>query len=670
MRQTKQNKTGKLSTQLSIILIPMIAIFIIAVALLIFTRSRSVIIDTAQASLQNESASYANDIGGRIGKIMNYFDAVADVTVSTPYTSDDEMLKSLEICMSAFDETPTGIYFGFSDKAYLDPSGWVPDEGYDPTTRDWYVDGVGKNRMSMGSAYLDLDSKMMVVSISREINLANGKNGVAAVDVQLGEISDQVASYKPGKTGQSILLDGDTILAAVNKDYNGKKTSEISGDAFVQKLGAQVAAGADKIQTITGNNGGDYYVSFDAVPNTTWTMVSFVPKDDVLAELTALSVITAILVLLMLIVSTAVITVVIRKKITTPVRELTDNIVHIADGDFTINIRKGGNNEIGIMNNRMSDYVETMKETLSKMKDVTERLAEESENSRNSSASLNQQAAEQSESMGNIRETMNDVANSVTELATNATELAQAVGEMTDQGNAVGETMETLLSKAKQGQKDMENVRKNMGEISESMSEMNEVVRTVDEAANKINSIVEMINAISSQTNLLSLNASIEAARAGEAGKGFAVVATEIGNLANESANATTEIGGIIADITSQIKKLAEQSEASSQEISSSSEAVSVTEQTFNDIFKSLDDAGILVQNMVKKMDEVNDIASSVAAISEEQAASTEEVTATVETATNSAENVAAESREVDQSAETVSDSAEKIEGFVDMFKI
>jgi methyl-accepting chemotaxis protein len=648
----------------------MIAVFIIAIALLIFIRSRSVIIDTAQASLRNESASYANDIGGRIGKIMGYYDAVADVVTKTPYADETGMVKSLEICMSAFNETPTGIYFGFSDKSYLDPSGWVPDEGYDPTTRDWYVDGTGKNKMTMGAAYLDLDSNSMVVSISREIGLLNGKTGVAAVDVRLGEISDQVAEYKPGKTGQSILLDGETILAAVNKDYNGKKASEISGDAFVQRLGAQVKAGADTLQTIKGNDGGDYYVSFDAVPNTTWTMVSFVPKNDVLAELSTLTIVTTVLVILMLIVSTVVIMMIIKKKITTPVRELTDNIVHIADGDFTINIRKGGNNEIGVMNNRMSDYVETMKETLGRMKDVTEKLSEESENSRNASASLNQQAAEQSESMGNIRETMNDVSNSVTELATNATELAQAVGEMTDQGNAVGETMETLLSKAKQGQKDMENVRKNMGEISESMSEMNEVVRTVDEAANKINTIVEMINAISSQTNLLSLNASIEAARAGEAGKGFAVVATEIGNLANESANATTEISQIITDITSQIRKLAEQSEASSQDISSSSEAVSVTEQTFNDIFKSLDDAGMLVRNMVKKMDEVNDIASSVAAISEEQAASTEEVTATVETATNSAENVAAESREVDQSAETVSDSAEKIESFVDMFRI
>ncbi len=669
MKQTKATKTGKLSTQLLIILLPMIALFIIAIALLIFTRSRSVIIESAQESLRNESASYANDIGGRIGKIMGYYDAVTETVSNTPYTSDAEMLKSLEICMSAFNETPTGIYFGFSDKSYLDPSGWVPDEGYDPTTRDWYVDGTGKNKMTMGAAYLDLDSNSMVVSISREIALLNGKSGVAAVDVRLGEISNQVAEYKPCKTGQAILLDGDTILAAVNKEYNGKKTSEISGDAFVQKIGVQVTAGANAIQTIAGN-GGDYYVSFNEVPNTTWTMVSFVPKDDVLAELSTLTIVTSVLVILMLIVSTAVIMMIIKKKITTPVRELTDNIVHIADGDFTIQIRKGGNNEIGVMNNRMYDYVETMKETLGKMKSVTEKLAEESENSRNSSASLNQQAAEQSESMGNIRETMNDVSNSVTELATNATELAQAVGEMTDQGNAVGETMETLLSKAKQGQKDMENVRRNMGEISESMSEMNEVVRTVDEAANKINSIVEMINAISSQTNLLSLNASIEAARSGEAGKGFAVVATEIGNLANESANATTEISQIITDITSQIRKLAEQSEASSQDISTSSEAVSVTEQTFNDIFKSLDDAGVLVRNMVKKMDEVNDIASSVAAISEEQAASTEEVTATVETATNSAENVAAESREVDQSAETVSDSAEKIESFVGMFKI
>ena len=179
-----------------------------------------------------------------------------------------------------------------------------------------------------------------------------------------------------------------------------------------------------------------------------------------------------------------------------------------------------------------------------------------------------------------------------------------------------------------------------------------------------------MINSISSQTNLLSLNASIEAARAGEAGRGFAVVADEIGGLAGESANATKEIAAIITDVTKEITALSQKSEASVADIAASSEAVSVTGETFAEIFTPLDEAGGTIREMISQMDKVNEIATSVAAIAEEQSASTEEVTATVDSAASSAQNVADESKSVDSSAISVADSAVKIGEFVDTFKI
>ncbi len=99
-------------------------------------------------------------------------------------------------------------------------------------------------------------------------------------------------------------------------------------------------------------------------------------------------------------------------------------------------------------------------------------------------------------------------------------------------------------------------------------------------------------------------------------------------------------------------------------------EVVSVTGRTFEDIFSSLGRAEQTVADMLKKMDAVNEIATSVAAIAEEQSASTEEVTATVDTAAASAQHVASESRDVDSSAETVADSAARIGGFVGSFRI
>ncbi len=669
MNERNETKTGKISTQLILTLIPMIAVFIVIVAAIIFARSKTVIENEAVSGLHNESMAYANDVSTRIESIKTYYDGIIDVLQRTEYASEAEMLEALAIAMDKFEETSSGLYIGLSDKTYLDPSGWVPDEGYDPTTRDWYREGASNKVMSVGEPYLDLDSNSMVVSATRMIKLLDGRNGVVSTDVYLNNISDSVSRYTPGGTGSSVLFKGNTILACAKEGYNGTLASAHSGDSLINTLGSKVTSGADGVEIIKDKTG-KYYVSFDKVGGTDWTMVSYVRSADVLKSLNNLAIGAVIITALILAVSAVVIMIMIKRMITEPVTDLTESITKIADGDFTVNIEAEGNNEITVMNSSMHDYVSHMRGRLKEMKNVTVMLTEEAESSRDASQTMNSQAETQSASMDQIKDAMDGVAMSVSELAENATDLAQAVSQVTEQGGVTSGIMEKLLDKAKQGQKDMGNVQSNMDSIYKSMNEMSNVVGTVDEAAKKIDSIVEMISSISSQTNLLSLNASIEAARAGEAGRGFAVVASEIGNLANESAAATTQIGSIITEITKEVEKLSEKSKESVKEISDSNVAVKATGETFAEIFTSLDEAGNTVLDMISKMNRVNDIATSVAAIAEEQSASVEEVTATVENATVSAREVADESKGVENNANKVAMNAKKIEDFVSDFRI
>lgn len=668
-QKSKKRVKVSVSTKLLRVLLPMIAVSIIFIILFLSLRARSIITQNAQNELNSVSEKNAAEISGEITTLLATYEQYVETLETVPFADLTAMNAYLEPSLTFSEMVPNGVYGGLEDGTWIDASGWTPDGDYVITERDWYIAGKDSEHFVLGAPYVDSSTGGMVVSASRQLKLLDGRKGVMAVDLELGGIVSTTSEYVPLGMGKSMLFDGDFILSYQNEEYNGTSAKEHTEDSFLSQVEAHIAAGDYGVYTIK-NNKTSYIVSLVPVSGTSWTLVSSVPQNSIMKEMNQFQIVCWILMVVMIVVIALAMLALVRKIVTKPVSELTDNIESITKGDFTVQIKQGGNDEIGLMNTYMGQFIESMRKTLGEMQIVTKKLSSEASNSRSSSGELNRQAEEQSNSMGQIRDTMGGISDSVTELAENATTLAGAVSDLTQKGNETSDTMMELVKQANQGREDMNALKESMAAVSNSMSEMNDVVMSVDESAQKINSIVEMINSISSQTNLLSLNASIEAARAGEAGRGFAVVADEIGNLANESANATTEIAGIIQSITEEIKNLSDKSQNNMEEISQGSEAVAVAGDTFAVIFRDLETTGHTVNEMIQMMNNVNEIAASVAAISEEQSASTIEVTDTVEQVVESAEQVATESHDVDKSAQTVEESATVIGDFVGNFII
>ena len=160
-----------------------------------------------------------------------------------------------------------------------------------------------------------------------------------------------------------------------------------------------------------------------------------------------------------------------------------------------------------------------------------------------------------------------------------------------------------------------------------------DVVRGLSDAALRISEVVNLINDIAGQTNLLALNATIEAARAGEAGKGFAVVAQEVKNLANQTAKATEDISAQIG---------------------------SVQEETHGAVGA--------IEKIRGTINEISDIATTIASAVEEQNAATQEISRNVQQAAKGTDEVSSNIDGVSRAAgDTGSSSSQVLQASTDL---
>src|SRR6266568_2033336 len=201
-----------------------------------------------------------------------------------------------------------------------------------------------------------------------------------------------------------------------------------------------------------------------------------------------------------------VVAVLVTRSISKPVLQAVTAAEQIAGGDFSFEIRGGGQDEAGRLLEAMRKMTDDLVRVLADVRTAAGTLGDASGQVAAASSALSEGTSAQAQGVQVTTELLSRMRAAITRNAASSRRMEEmATGSARDAeagGEAVAKTVETMRA------------------IAERTS---------------------VVEEIAYQTNLLALNAAIEAARAGAHGRGFAVVASEVRKLAERSQAAAKE---------------------------------------------------------------------------------------------------------------------------------
>ena len=655
-------KMLSIKTKLLGTILPLTIIIVLVLTGISYFISKSIISSYSENLLSSSIENQSNEIEAWLNENLSSFQ-VAKKTIEQTKPDDAALKQILNGYCGFNDNYPDGLYIA-DENGTLITADDSSKKDSDPTSSEWYTDGLTRVNMRFTDAYTNEDGDA-VISASGILNDGSDTLKVISADLSLDRISIIVNSFIEMDDAQAFLVnpkDG-SILAHRDSSMISTRLSD-SGDAFLKDVGAKVADGDYSLTKIDGN-----MTAFSEISGTDWILVSYIPTSiiykDVNKVRTDMILVGLISVLILAVLIERVIHFTIR-----PIKELTSIITSMTDGDFTVEVKTKSNDEIGRMGRGVEKFVSTMRGMIASIYSVSDKLHSQADNSNTVSDQMLGASTTQSQSMKELNSTVEQLSLSVNDIAQNATTLAMVVADTRKNSEEVDDKMKETVTISRQGKSDMQRVGAAMTDINDSVLHLQEAIDKVGKASSEITNITNVIAGIADQTNLLSLNASIEAARAGEAGKGFAVVAGEIGQLAQTSADSVRDIENLIHEINDLVKDAVSQADDSAGNINESSRLVEDALKTFDAIFNNIDAVSGLVQQVIEKVEKVDDVASNVAAISEEQAASSEEILATSDTMVEQANHITDNSKTVANDARELTESAQELADQVSMFKI
>lgn len=670
MREQKEYRKSitSIKTKILAAVSALVLILVLILIIISYTISKNIITDQSMQLLELSTKNQASRIEAWMSEKLNVFSTFKQDIETLDYT-DAQLQSLLDSYYGRSSDYPDGFYIADTSGKVMQAAGVDYKKTADASSA-WYNEALTRVNMAFGDVHVN-EAGTDVVSAGAILRDSKKSGGNAkakntrllVVDVPIAHIQVIVDSFISMDDAQAILVDKDnkSILSKSDDTLTGKLSD---GTGFLGTIGNRISQQNYTAMTLDGN-----IVDFREITGTNWVLVSYVPESAVFSELASLRTTMIVVAVVVL----AVILVLMERMIhfmIKPIRSLTDSIVTMASGDFTVDIKTKGNDEITLMGHSMKEFTAAIRSMINDISNISETLKGQAESSTSVSGGLYEASLKQSKNIDELNGTVDQLSASVQEIAESATALAVVVSDTRDSSNNAEDKMNVTVEVAEAGKNDMQKVGEAMGLIEQSINGLQESIDKVGAASQEINKIVGMIGEIADETNLLALNASIEAARAEDAGKGFAVVATEIGSLATNSNQSVQKIQTLINEVTSLVGETVDKAKGSVDEINTSSRLVHQAVATFDTIYDNIVDANRVVNDMAANMLKVADVSTNVASITEEQAASAELISRNAGNIASESKNITDDSEKVAETARKLADTSEKLMTQINSFRV
>ena len=336
---------------------------------------------------------------------------------------------------------------------------------------------------------------------------------------------------------------------------------------------------------------------------------------------------------------------VIIRLIKTPISEIENAAIKMAEGDLDVEISYTSKDELGVLAAQVGKLIRKLRviiddenKFLAKMADGDFTVDSTCEGEytggfhpllisfRSIAEKLNDTMLQISQSSSQVASGAGQVSNGAQALAQGATEQASAVQELAATIDGISNKVNQNADSARQASKAADSVSVKVNVSKEKMQQMTQAMGDISSCSSEISKIMKIIEDIAFQTNILALNAAVEAARAGTAGKGFAVVADEVRNLANKSTEASENIASLIENTLNAVEKGTQIADDTAQSLIQAVHDVNEMTGIIEQISEASRDQADSISQITVGIDQISSVVQTNSATAEESAAASEEL--------------------------------------------